>query len=342
LHAELLCRKLSSMGYDVMVFAPRIKSASKDWHHRKIKVRDERWVKRIYDETTEVAYPIGGSIDSLILEADYDALIIELYGRLPIMEFAKLADRIREKSKLIGVIHVGYRRDIEPILKIKWDALAIFDKRYYDELLRGYDLSSIGRVEEIPYPFAIIENISPLRPSFAEGFTLFFTYGRQPELEYVDYLRALRKLKERYSFKYFVLRSGQKLPIEEPWLCQEIDRPRLSKIYRYLLGADIHLLPKGDTRAVVVSSTIYQCLYSGIPTIVPDTRYFETIPVDERGVGPVVKYRLGDVEDLLNKIELLMQDEALRKEVSENARKYALENSDEKIAKKFLELIGSL
>jgi len=118
------------MGYDVMVFAPRIKSASKDWHHRKIKVRDERWVKRIYDETTEVAYPIGGSIDSSILEADYDALIVELYGRLPIMEFAKLADRIREKSKLIGVIHVGYRRDIEPILKIRWDALAIFAKRY--------------------------------------------------------------------------------------------------------------------------------------------------------------------------------------------------------------------
>jgi len=330
------------MGYDVSVFAPRLKSASKDWHHRKIKVRDEKWVARIYDETIEMKYPFGGSIDYSILEKDYDVLIAELYGRLPIAEFAKIADKIREKSKLIGVIHVGYRRDIEPILKIKWDALVIFDERYYNELLRGHDLSGIGKIEEIPYPFAILEDVSPIRPSFAEEGSLLFTYGRQPELEYVDYVRALRKIREKCPFKYFVLRSGQKLPIDEPWLHQEIDRPRLHKIYGYLLGSDIHLLPKGDTRAVVVSSTIYQSLYAGTPTIVPDTRYYETIPVDEEGVGPVVKYRFGDVEDAVKKIERLMKDESLRKEVSERAKEYALKNSDENIAKKFLELINSL
>ncbi|MCD6341835.1 MAG: glycosyltransferase family 1 protein [Thaumarchaeota archaeon] len=343
LHAELICRKLASMGHEVLVFAPKLKSASKDWHHRKIKVRDEKWVYRVYEETTEIQYPYGGTIDAAsFLQADYDVLVVELYGRLPFYEFSKIAEKIKKESKLVGVLHLGYRRDVEPILKTMWDAVVIFDSRYYDDLLKGRDLARLGRIVEISYPYAIMEEVSPKRPELVGDELLFFTYGRQPHLEYIDYIRALRKLGTSYDFKYFVIRSNQKLPVEEPWLIQEVDRPSLSRIYEYLKGADIHLLPKGDTRGVVVSSTAAQCLYSGTPTIVPDTRYFETIPVDEAGMGAVVKYKLGDVDDLVMKIRLLIENEYARRKVSENARRFALKNSDEIAAKMFLDLFESI
>jgi len=239
------------------------------------------------------------------------------------------------------VIHLAWRRDVPPILKLRWDALTIFDKRYYDELLKGYDLSGVGRIEEIPYPYAVVNGQNFRRPEEAEGRFLFFSYGRQPEIEYVDYLRTTRELCRKGDAAYYILRSDSRLKVNEPWIIQEVDRPSLRKLYERLRGADLHLLPKADTRGVVVSSTIAQSLYSGVPTIVPDVRYFETIPgsLDD---GPIVKYRLGDLDDLMEKLRTLMRDESRRERISENAKRYALERSDEIITKRFLELINSI
>ncbi|RLG04486.1 MAG: hypothetical protein DRN54_00870 [Thaumarchaeota archaeon] len=340
-HAELLCRRLSSMGYEVIVFAPKLRSANLDWHHKRIRIRDEKWVLRSYEETSELMYPDGGSVGEAILDEDYDVMIVEIYGRLPISELANVSEKIRRKARLIGVIHLAWRRDVPPMLKLRWDALTIFDKRYRDELLRGYDLSGIGRIEEIPYPFAVVDGQGSRRPEEAEGRFLFFSYGRQPEIEYVDYLRAARGFCEGGDAAYHILRSDSRLKVNEPWIIQEVDRPSLRKLYEMLRGADLHLLPKADTRGVVVSSTIAQSLYSGAPTIAPDTRYFETIPgsLDE---GPIVKYRLGDLDDLREKLKTLMRDESRRERISENARRYALKRSEERVAKRFLELMNSL
>lgn len=340
-HAELLCRRLSSIGYDVVVFAPKLKSANLDWHHKRIRIRDEKWVLRSYEETSELIYPEGRSVGEEILEEDYDVMIVEVYAGLPISELSKVFDKIRRKAKLIGVIHLAWRRDAPPMLKLRWDALTIFDRRYYDEILKGCDLSVVGKIEEIPYPFAIVDGQGFRRPEEAEGRFLFFSYGRQPEIEYVDYLRAVREVYGGGDAAYYILRSDSRLAVNEPWIIQEVDRPSLSKLYERLRGVDLHLLPKADTRGVVVSSTIAQSLYSGVPTIVPDTRYFETIPgsLDE---GPVVKYRLGDLDDLGKKLRILMRDDSRRERISENARSYALRYSEERAAKRFLELINSL
>jgi len=340
LHAELLCRKLLSMGFNVLVFAPSLESANADWHHRMIDVEDEEWVTRVYEETSELEYPAGGFMGVEVLEDDYDVLVVELYNRLPVLRLAEIHEKIRRKAKLIGVLHLAWRRDIPPILKIKWDAMVIFDKRYYNELLAHHDLSNIGRIEEISYPFAILDS-PPTRIEEAKDRFLFITYGRQPELEYLDYIRGLREICSGGEALYFVLRSDGRLPVDEPWMIQRVDRPSLRRIHGYLRGADAHLIPKSDTRGVVISSTIYQSLYSGTPTIVPDTRYFENIPSIEED-GPVMKYRLGDLDDFIEKARRLMKDYSLRERLSENARRYALEASDEVVAKRFLELFESL
>ncbi|RLF97831.1 MAG: glycosyl transferase family 1, partial [Thaumarchaeota archaeon] len=182
----------------------------------------------------------------------------------------------------------------------------------------------------------------PIRPKSLEGEFLFFTFGRQPAMEYLDYIRALRRLSERYDFRYLIIRSDRDLPFRDKWIIQRCERPEMKMIHRYLRGSDIHLLPKGDTRAVVISSTLAQTIYSGVPTIVPDTRHFELIPVDENGFGPVVRYRIGDTHDLEKKLSSLMEDDDLRRRISEMAKEYAKKYSDDFVAREFLKLIKSL
>ena len=344
LHTELLGRKLVEKGHQVSIYAPTLESAEKDWYHRHIPVEDEPWVYRIYDETDEFHYPSGGSIYSeRIFSDDFDAFIVESYVRLPVNELKKLVPEIKRKAPLILVVHLGYVRQIDPLMDIDWDAIVVFDRRYIDEIISVYGEKAVEKSFEIPYPYAIIEGVKLYRPEFYDGSPLLFTFGRHPGFEFLDYLSALRKLARNKSFTYWMMFSdGDKPPVEERWLRKSMERPVIRKLYSYLKGVDIHLLPKNDTRAVVVSSTIAQTLYSGVPTIVPDTRHFELLPTDEEGYGVVVKYRIGYINDLIDKLTNLMDDEDLRKKISQKAREYALRNSDEVVAERFVKLLKSI
>lgn len=343
LHTELLGRKLREMGHEVTIYAPTLESAEKDWCHRTLRLEDEPWVVRAFEETDEYRYPFGGSINSeKILGGEHDALIVQSYIRFPVKRFEEIAAKVRENCPLILVVHVGYIRQLDPLMGIDWDAIVVFDERYVEEMLAAYGADVVDKVVQIPYPCAVVEGVKAFRPGFAESRPLFFSFGRQRPHDYLDYLYALKLLAQRKDFAYWVVRSDGLLPVEERWLCQERGRPGLRTLYSYLKGSDIHLLPKGDIRAVVVSSTLAQTLYSGTPIIAPDTRHFERVPVDGEGFGVIVKYRLGDVKDLTGKILVLMEDEGLRKRISENAKRYALSRSDEVVAQRFLELINSL
>ena len=342
LHAEIIGRKFKELGHDVIVYAPTLESANVNWHHRHIDVVDEPWVRRVFEETDEYLYPAGGSIRSEeILEDDYDVFIVESVNRFPVNEFKKIASKIREKAPLILVMHLGYIRDTDPLMEIDWDKIVVFDSRYIKEIFSVYGRGVEERIVEIPYPCPIID-AEPIRPKSLEGEFIFFTFGRQPLIEYLDYVRALRRLSERYDFKYLIIRSDHELPFRDEWIVQECGRPEIEMVHRYLRGSDIHLLPKGHTRGVVVSSTLAQTIYSGTPTVVPDTRHFELIPVDEDGFGPVVKYRIGDTRDLERKLMTLIEDDDLRKRISEDAREYAKKYSDDFVAGEFLKLIRSL
>jgi len=342
LHAEIVGRKFRELGHDVVVYAPTLESANADWHHRHIDVADEPWVRRVFDETDEYLYPAGGSIRSdKLLRDDYDVFIVESVNRFPVYEFKKIASKIKEKAPLILVMHLGYIRDTDPLMEIDWDKIVVFDRRYVEEIFSVYGRGVEEKIVEIPYPCPIID-VEPIRPKSLEGEFLFFTFGRQPVMEYLDYVRALRKLSERYNFKYLVIRSDYKLPFRDGWMIQRLERPEMRMVHRYLRGSDVHLLPKGESRGVVVSSTLTQTIYSGTPTVVPDTRHFELIPVDEDGFGPIVKYRFGDTHDLERKLSILIEDGDLRKRISRAAREYAKKYSDDFVARKFLDLIRSL
>ena len=313
LHAELLGRTWRSMGIEVDVYAPTVETASMDWHHR-VLGRDEPWVHRVYDEvwagTQRFDY-------RPILEGGYDVVLVEAYRGLPLKPLAELVERLRGRSLRVAVIHEGDVEGVEPFLKMGFDLYIVFDERFVNELFGPY--KGRVRVAIVPYPCAEPPQVDPFRPRWAHGRILFFSFGRQPVEEYRPFIEALDRLSGSYDFVYWVVRSDGKLGYERPWLVETRRRLSLEEIYSMLRGADVHLLPKGNTRRVVVSSTLYQVIGSLTPTVVPDTRYFETVPTDEEGIGAVVKFR--DVEDLVRKLRLLIEDEGVRERVRREARK---------------------
>jgi len=126
----------------------------------------------------------------------------------------------------------------------------------------------------------------------------------------VDFIQALDRLSRKYDLIYRIVRSGGLLPFTRKWLHQEQKRLRdTEEVYKHLHSSDIHLLPKGNTEKVVVSSTLYQCLGSLVPTVVPNTRHFEVLPEEK----PVVIY--DDVNDLKEKLEHLIESDDFRKSI---------------------------
>ena len=339
LHAELIVREWVRRGYDVKVFAPTIESASTDWHHRILEVRDEPWVIRCYGETDD---PNGGFIDfDKILSYDFDVFVVEAYARQPISKLRELLEKVKKRgAKTVAIIHGFKREHTDPFALMDFDAYVVFDHRYIDELLKPF-LDKIGdRVYIIPYPCTPPLEVKAERPGFAEGKILFFSFGRQPAEEYRDYFEALRRLRESYDLVYWIIRSDGLLNVNEKWVKQWWMRPPLNVLYKYLKASDIHLLPKGRSKYVVVSSTVYQTLGALVPIVTPNTRYVETIPTDSDGIGVIVKYN--DVEDLVRKLRLLIEDPGVRMRVVEEARRFVEENRVERIAEKYIELFKSL
>jgi len=321
LHAELIGHQFISLGYKLKVFAPYIESANKWWHH-KILREDELYIKRCYEEVAPDA--TGGSVDKeAILSEDFDCLIIESYASLPYKAIEEILPELKKKAKVVAVIHEGRREDVKYSLD-NFDKIVVFDERYKEMLGESVD------AEVIPYP---CNPVVRGNRRFAEDGLKFLTFGRQPSYEYYDYIKALDDLSKRYDFTYKVIRSDGLIPFKRSWLIQE--QRRINDVYPVLHSVDL----KKQTNYIVVSSTLFQCLGALVPTIVPNTRHFETLPEID-GVKPAVVYR--DVDDLKRKIERIIEDEDYRKSVLKASEKYVEENRSDKVARMFLRLLDSI
>ena len=74
-----------------------------------------------------------------------------------------------------------------------------------------------------------------------------------------------------------------------------------------------------------------------VPTVAPNSRHFENLP-EINGVTPAVIY--SDIYDLRRKIVRLIEDEEYRKKVSKAAERYVEENRSDKIARKYINVLG--
>jgi len=336
-HAELLSKELVKMGYDLCVFAPTLKSAMKDWHHKLIKKFDEPWVIRCYAEPDENS---AGWINyKTIIEEEPDILIIQSHIKLPVKSISKLTHKLN--SKIIAVVHNTCREEVYWMLNAKIDALVVFDKRYLTEVLNE-KIKRNRLVKIIPYPCPNFTPQRRIRPPSTEGKILFFSFGRQPSREYSDFIKALTALRNRYSSNllYWIVRSNGELNVKSSWILQFKERPPLEKLLSYISGSNVHLIPKGRTEKVVVSSTVYQTIVAPTPIVTPNTRYVETIPTDNLGFGAIVKYH--DIEDLKKKLIMLIEDETVKRKILAEAREFASKNSSTKVARKFVDLFKQL
>jgi len=208
MHAEMIVEEFRRMGHNVKVFAPHIDSANRWWHHRIIG-EDEDFVVRCYDEVDP--HGKGGGMDyERILSNDFDLFIVESYASLPYDHVERLVRRLKERgTKVFAVIHEGRREDIGYSSLRIFDALIVFDHRYAD-MLSCYDITHI-----VPYP---CNPVSKGNRNFGEDGIVFFSFGRQPVGEYLDYIRALDWLSKKYDITYRVIRSDGALPFKKPWL----------------------------------------------------------------------------------------------------------------------------
>ena len=328
MHAELLVPELRRLGCEVKIFAPTLESANRWWHHRSLG-EDEEFVVRCYSEVP----PEGGagSIDEeAVLQEDFDVLVVESYASLPYAPLQRLLERL--KAKKVCVVHEGAKEVIGYSLDI-FDAVVVFDERYY-EVVDG--LCPRDKVHVIPYPCHPVVRRGARR---REERIVFFSFGRQPEEEYADYLRALKDLRRRYDLIYTIVRSDRRIRASYSWVEQRVERLSTQRVYEYLQNADFHLIPKGNTTLVVVSSTLFQTLGALTPTVAPNTRHFEALP-EINGAKPAVIY--SSLEDLKAKLIKIIEDEEFRSRVIKAAEEYVRENSSEVVAEKFLSLFRSL
>ncbi|RLB10924.1 MAG: glycosyltransferase family 1 protein [Deltaproteobacteria bacterium] len=330
LHAELIGREFVKSGIDIKVFAPYLDSANKWWHHIST-APDEAFVIRCFTEIS----PEGseGSIDiDKILRERIDGLIVESWPSLPKKDVEVLVWNLRKKGvPSVAVIHDGFKKDLT------YGSLDIFKKvvvfhEGYKEIIK--DKVSEEKIEIIPYP--CIPPVERRERRFAEdGNIVFFSFGRQPIQEYEDYIKALEKISERYPVQYRVIRGSELLPYNYSWLLQSKKVLQLNEIYDNLQKIDIHLIPKGDTKAKVVSSTLCQTLGSLAIHVAPDTAYFEDVKRCKN--TPVLLYR--DRQDLVEKIEKTIREPEFREMLTNAAKRYAEENCAYNVAMRILALI---
>ncbi len=327
-HAELVGREWVEMGHELTVLAPR--DFGNTWHHQRVDEEDEDYVLRCYEE--------GGSVDKeAMLSTEFDVFVFQGLKMLPVDELEDLVPVLKERGAVVAVVHHDCEEEVEALYRLDPDAIVVFDERYLEEVVPS---ELRDRCAIVPYPCFKGFDVEPRRPEFAEDKLLFFSFGKQPPYEYGDYVRVLKRLTRKYDLVYWVLKSYWTLPWSYPWLVREKGNPPLRRIYEYLRGADIHLIPKWPTRRVVVSSTLNSTLASGCPTVVPDTRHFETVPEDEEGAGPVVRYR--SCEELEERLTRLIEDEEFRQRVISYAESFVEEYRSDRVAAMFVDLFEAL
>ncbi len=333
LHGELVAGALRDRGVSLRVYAPTMESAMRDWHHIPLG-RDESFVYRCYDETEDPSDPSARGCRGLIAGWDPDVVIVEGYSRLPARSIGReLWEAWRRGSRIVYVLHYfSHDEAAEQLRYLPPGAIAVFDRRWLREVLYPYRNEVQDYTEVIPYPCSDPVKVEPYRPREAEGKLLFFSFGRQPVEEYHDYVEALEVLSKKYDLAYYVVRSiRDEFPWRKPWLILEYRKLSLEEVYARLYAADIHLLPKGWTWKLVVSSTLYQTLPAATPTVVPDTRYFESVPE-----GIVVKY--WGTRMLVEKLVKLLENPRELEKISWNMRDYYQYCRRDRVAEKLLRL----
>lgn len=334
-HAEPLGRAWVEMGHELKVFAPV------EWTAPQTQ-EDEPYVVRCYRLNSGWRSMEGFFLNPRpFVEEDYDVFVVQNLELMPMPELYRIFPSIKERAKTVLIIHEGKAPKDPYFYNFEWDAVVCFDERYV-----GY-FSKIWPREKlfiIPYVCHPVRHGDKFEARFNLGLPLdkkiIFNYGIG--IDRNAYLvPTVARLAERYPVLFLVLTH-----IEEHFglfesLAQRYKFVELRKgiasterLYTYLHASDAAILHKPPAEAIVVSSTVFECLGAGCPILAYDSNFVETLS------NEVLKYK--DFEELEERLVDVFEGRKNVKESLKAAEACVMKNSSYEIGKNFIALFESL
>lgn len=327
MHAEPIGKAFREMGHKIKVFS----FLKTDYHGEGITAKDESFVVRCFGTR-------GGTnaFDPRpFLETDFDVLLVEDLGMLPVEKLGNIFPVLKKKAKVVHVVHENRVCEHSWFYQLDWDKIVYFDHRQ-DFLKKIYP-----DAEYIPFPCYPIRSGDKKKARKALGLPLdkkiIYSFGIRG---YHSYYRDLPpKLKRKSVLLHVVPKHYQMLEELSPadWrIVVKKDGLSSKEFDQFLFASDAAILHKFQSRFhAVISSTVYQAMGTGCPIFVPQQSDFFHDWTNE-----VVHYR--DITALNKKLVDFFGSKKKQNHLKEEAEKFVKEHSPKNIAKKYIDLFERL
>lgn len=213
------------------------------------------------------------------MKKDYDILIVQRIEWIPIEGLLKIYPNIREKAKVVYVVHEAKLPENPLFWEFEWDAVVCFDERYKRMWKEVYPEE---KIYIIPYPCNPLrrgdKNKSRMELNLPLDKKIVLTYGWYPKTHIFPIVPHLAELRKQYEFVLLMVIERGYLDEE---LLKEIERhdfiewrnelPPTSKVDKYFHASDAYIFykPKYEFKPgeIMVSSSILSYLGTLIPIL---------------------------------------------------------------------------
>jgi hypothetical protein len=276
-----------------------------------------------------------------LLEEDYEVFVVQNLELMPMPELYRIFPAIKKKAKTVLVIHEGKAPSDPHFYDFEWDAVVCFDERYVGYLSKTY---SRKKIHVIPYVCHPVKHGDKFEARFKLDFPLnkkiILNYGLNVYLN-AHLLPTIERLAQRYPLTFLVIthvddRIRLFEELSRKYKFVELRRGVLSteRLYTYLHASDALIFAKPTAEAIVVSSTVFECLGAGCPILAYDSNFVETLS------NEVLKYE--NFEKLEERLVDVFEERGNVKEHLKAAEAYLKENSSYAVGQKFIALFESL
>ena len=323
MHAEPIGKAFRKMGHTIKVFS----FLKTDFHGEGITGKDESYVTRCFGTRTKT-----NALDARpLLEEDYDILLVEDIGMLPVDKLANIFQVLKKKSKVIHVVHENKICPHSWFYQFDWDKVVYFDQR------QAFLKKVYPDAVHIPFPCYPVRSGSKKearkRLNLPQNKHIIYSFGIRGYHSY--YLDLPPKLKKNSVLLHMIPKNYQMLEelTPEKWrIIRRHDALTTKNFDEYLFAADAVILHKFTSRFhAVISSTVYQAMGTGCPIFVPKRSDFFHDWNKE-----VVHYR--DISALNKQLSDFLKSEKKKKTLKKEAEKFVKSHSPEKIAQQFIEV----
>jgi len=322
-HAEPIGRAWVKMGHALTVFS----FTSDDFHGEGFTGEDEGYVIRCFGTQGNSNF-----LDPRpMLTTDFDIFVVQDLRMLPVDKLAKIFRVIKQRAKTVHIVHEKKLPEEAWFYQFDWDKVVYFVQR------QGFLREIYPDAELIPFPCFGIRRGDKIEARKRLGLPLdkkiIYSFGQRG---YHPYLQDLpQETKDGAVLLHVVPKEYQMLEQISPPDWMIIRRENVLSHERfddYLFASDVAIFHKFQSRyRAVVSSTAFQALGCGCPIFVPkQSDFFHPLQ------NEVTRY--GDTEELNKKLLELLRDGQKYQRIMDQAERFVLMNSAEKIAEKYVGL----